>query len=97
MAFTEQDLKDQQQEITRLAEELNRLNADLAAHKKSLGLAEDEEVIIDDADMTPELEQAMAEATEAARRAGSARAAQAKPATTVSSGAGRGRRGAMRI
>ena len=97
MAFTEQDLKDQQQEIALLADELSRLNAELAAHKKSLGLDENAEVTVDEADMTPELEQAMAEAAEAAKRAGSARAAQAAPASASSSTAGRGRRGAMRI
>ena len=36
MAFTEQDLKNQQQEIARLAEELKRLNSTFEAQKKEL-------------------------------------------------------------
>jgi len=96
MAFSEQDLKNQQQEIARLADELNRLNEALAEQKKALGYAEDEEIVISESEMTPELEQAMADAMDAAKREGSARAAQARPAATSSS-AGRGRRGAIRI
>ena len=42
MAFTEQDLKNQQQEISRLADELSKLNAVFAQQKKILGFAEDQ-------------------------------------------------------
>lgn len=97
MAFTEQDLKNQQQEIARLAEELNRLNDTLAEQKKALGYAADEEIVISESEMTPELELAMADAMETAKREGSARAAQASPATSSAPSAGRGRRGAIRI
>lgn len=98
MAFTEQDLMNQQQEIARLADELSRLNAELASQKKALGYGEDEEVRIDESEMTPELEQAMAEAVDAARRQGKALASQLQPASSgASASAGRGRRGAMRI
>ena len=83
MAFTEQDLKNQKQEITRLADELSRLNSVFAEQKK--------------AEITPELEKAMAEATERAKREGEARAAQAKLAAGPSTTGGRSRRGAMRI
>ena len=38
MAFTEQDLKNQQQEIARLASELNRLNSIFEEQKKALGI-----------------------------------------------------------
>ena len=78
MAFTEQDLKNQQQEISRLADELSKLNAVFAQQKKILGFAEDQPVTVDASEMTPELERAMAEATERAKREGEARAAQAR-------------------
>lgn len=98
MAFTEQDFRNQQQEIARLADELSRLNAELASQKKALGYSEDEEVRIDESEVTPELEQAMAEAVDAARRQGKALASQLQPASSgTSTSAGRGRRGAMRI
>ena len=98
MAFTEQDLRNQQQEIARLADELSRLNAELASQKKALGYGEDEEVRIDESEVTPELEQAMAEAVDAAKRQGKALASQLQPASSgTSTSAGRGRRGAMRI
>ena len=60
MAFTEQDLQNQQQEIARLAEELKRLNSTFEAQKRELGI--EGEVTLDDIEMTPALEQAMAEA-----------------------------------
>ena len=58
MAFTEQDLKNQQQEIARLADELKRLNSVFEAQKKELGI--EGEVTLDDIEMTPALEQALA-------------------------------------
>ena len=99
MAFTEQDLKNQKQEITRLADELSRLNSVFAEQKKALGLSAEEKVTLNESEITPELEKAMADATERAKREGEARAAQAKLASGSgsSSTGGRGRRGAMRI
>ncbi len=98
MAFTEQDLKNQQQEIARMAEELSRLNSVFAAQKKACGFAEDEEITISPEEMTPELEKAMAEAKAEAEKEGRARASQIKPADTAASSAPKlGRRGAMRI
>lgn len=99
MAFTEQDLKNQKQEIARLADELSRLNSLLSEEKKALGLSEQETVTIDDSEMTPELKEAMAVATAKAKREGEARASQAKLASSSasSSQAGRARRGAVRI
>ena len=41
MAFTEQDLNNQQQEIARLADELKRLNSAFEAQKKELGIEGD--------------------------------------------------------
>ncbi len=77
MAFTEQDLKNQQQEIARLAEELGRLNQMFEEQKKVLGFDAESDVTVDDAEMTPELAQAMAEAKAEAEREGRARAAAA--------------------
>lgn len=99
MALTEQELKNQKQEITRLADELSRLNSVFAEQKKALGLSEEEKVTVEASEITPELEKAMADATERAKREGEARAAQAKQSSGSGSGAscGRPRRGAMRI
>lgn len=99
MAFTEQDLKKQKQEISRLADELSRLNSVFAEQKKALGLSEEEKVTVADSEITPELERAMAEATERAKREGEARAAQAKLASGSGNSAtgGRTRRGAMHV
>ena len=93
MAFTEQDLRNQQQEIARLASELERLNSIFDEQKKALGI--EGEVTVSDAEMTPELEQAMAEARAEAEKAGRASAAHLQnsaPAASTHS-----RRGAMRI
>lgn len=95
MAFTEQDLKNQQQEIARLADELKRLNSAFEEHKQALGI--EGEVTLDDIEMTPELEQAMAEAKAEAEKAGRAKAASLQPAASASTGSARPRRGAMRI
>ncbi|MBR5882564.1 MAG: hypothetical protein IKY97_03685 [Mailhella sp.] len=95
MAFTEQDFKNQQQEIFRLAEELKRLNSNLDAQKKALGI--EGEVTLDDIEMTPALERAMAEAKAEAERAGRASAARLQPVSTPSAASSRPRRGAMRI
>lgn len=98
MAFTEQDLKHQEQEIARMAEELSRLNSQFAAQKKAAGIADDDELAIDPASITPELEKAMAEARAEAEREGRARASQLRGAGPSSNAsAGRSRRGAMRI
>ena len=78
MAFTEQDLKNQKQEIARLADELSRLNHVFSEQKKALGIAEDEPVTVDESKLSPELKSAMADAVERAKREGESRAAQAK-------------------
>ena len=95
MAFTEQDLKNQQQEIARLANELQRLNSVFEEQKKALGI--EGEVELSDLEMTPELEQAMADAKAEAQKEGRARAALLQPATSSSTSTSRPRRGAMRI
>lgn len=96
MAFTEQDLKNQQQEIARLAEELGRLNQMFAEQKKVLGFDAEGEVTVDASEMTPELEQAMADAKAEAEREGRARAASAKADAPAPAAASCRRRG-MRI
>ena len=93
MAFTEQDFNNQQQEIARLADELKRLNSIFEEQKNALGIEGD--VTLDDIEMTPALEQSMAEAKAEAEKAGRARAARLQPAATSASA--RPRRGAMRI
>ena len=95
MAFTEQDLKNQQQEIARLADELNRLNSIFEAQKKELGI--EGKIELSDLEMTPDLEQAMADAKAEAEKEGRARAALLKPASNSSASTSRPRRGAMRI
>ena len=95
MAFTEQDLKNQQQEIARLADELKRLNSVFEAQKKELGI--EGEVTLDDIEMTPALEQALAEAKAEAEKAGRASAARLQPAASAPAGSARPRRGAIRI
>ncbi|WP_294446102.1 hypothetical protein [uncultured Mailhella sp.] len=97
MAFTEQDLKNQKEEIARLADELSRLNSVFAEQKKALGIPETETVTVAESEVTPELRNAMADATERAKREGEARASQAKLSAGPSSTGGRSRRGAMRI
>ena len=95
MAFTDQDLKNQQQEIARLADELNRLNNIFEEQKKALGI--EGEIDLSDIEMTPAMEQAMADAKAEAQKEGRARAALLKPATNPSTSTSRARRGAMRI
>ncbi|MBQ5727683.1 MAG: hypothetical protein IIV56_01995 [Mailhella sp.] len=95
MAFTEQDLKNQQQEIARLADELKRLNSVFEAQKKELGI--EGEVTLDDIEMNPALEQALAEAKAEAEKAGRASAARLQPAASAPAGSARPRRGAIRI
>ena len=95
MAFTDQDLKNQQQEIARLADELNRLNNIFEEQKKALGI--EGEVDLSDVEMTPAMEQAMADAKAEAEKEGRARAALLQPATSSSASTSRPRRGAIRI
>ena len=95
MAFTEQDLRNQQQEIARLADELKRLNSVFEAQKKELGI--EGEVTLDDIEMNPALEQALAEAKAEAEKAGRASAARLQPAASSPAGSARPRRGAIRI
>ena len=66
-----------------------------AAAGKKLGI--EGEVTLDDIEMTPALEQAMAEAKAEAEKAGRASAARLQPSSSSTASSSRPRRGAMRI
>ncbi len=94
--MTEQQLKEQEQQIANLAEELARLNGIFDEQKKVLGIPEGEAVTFDEKDMTPELKKALQTVKTEAERAGKARAAQVETPSSASAASGV-RRGAMRI
>ena len=95
--MTEQQLAAQDKEISRLADELKRLNGIFAEQKKALGLPEDEPVTVDEKEITPELQKAMEAAKAEAERAGKSLASQISPSSSASSSAPHARRGAVRI
>ena len=95
--MTEQQLAAQDKEISRLADELKRLNGIFAEQKKALGLSEDEPVTVDEKEITPELQKAMEAAKAEAERTGKSLASQLSPSSSASSSAPRARRGAVRI
>ena len=95
--MTEQQLKQQEQEIARLSGELSQLNSLFAEQKKALGIPEDEEVVFDDKEMTPELQKAFDAVRAEAERAGKSLAARIAPASPASSSIPHTRRGAVRI
>ena len=86
MSFTEQDMKKQMEDFAALREEFSRLESQEKAMRKQLGLSEQEKT--DPATLTPELRK-MAEEEAEARRAGEARAAQARTAAGGIPGGGR--------
>ncbi|MBP3731433.1 MAG: hypothetical protein J6I40_08195 [Mailhella sp.] len=94
--MTEQQLKQQEQEIAALAQELSRLNGLFDQQKQALGIAEGEEVTFDEKEMTPELQKAFDAVKAEAEKAGRARSSQAAAAAPASS-APHARRGAVRI
>ena len=53
------DLSKQKAQLEQLRDELGRLNQKLDEQKKALGLNPEDEVTVDPAEMTPELEKAM--------------------------------------
>ncbi len=96
--MTEQQLIAQEQEISRLSDELKRLNSIFTEQKKTLGLPEDEPVAIDEKEITPELQKAMDAVKAEAERAGKALASQiSQSGTSTGSPSSRARRGAVRI
>lgn len=99
MSFTEQDMKKQWEDFAALREEFSRLENQEKALRKGLGLPEEGGEKTDPASLTPELRKLVEDAEAEARRAGEARAAQARPATRAATGAmpGSGRRNIVRL
>ena len=98
MAFTEQDMKEQEQAFLGMKDEFSRLNAQLDGMRKAAGLsAEDLKKSLEEK-LSPDLEKALNQAKEEAGRAGQARAAQAAPAQSAPAArSGRSRPGAVRM
>lgn len=92
------DIAKQQETLSRLRDELSRLNAAFEEQKKAAGIT-DEEVTVDPSEMTPALEAALAEAQEKARSAGRSAVASlnAETASTSDAAPRRARRGALAI
>lgn len=90
------DLSKQKAQLEQLRDELGRLNQKLDEQKKALGLNPEDEVTVDPAEMTPELEKAMQAAREEAERAGR-NAATAKADQAPAAGCRRARRGSIAI
>jgi ElaB/YqjD/DUF883 family membrane-anchored ribosome-binding protein len=98
MAFTEQELREQEQAVEALKEELSRLNAQFDGLLKDAGLSPDDLAAARKEDLTPEMARMLEQAKEEAARAGQARAAQFQAGTAPTArGSGRGRPGAVRI
>ena len=99
--FTEQDSARQDAAFAELKDEFSRLEQQEKAMRKAAGLPEDGEVKVNDADVTPEVRQALEEAKARAKREGEARAAQYKNGTSAAgSGAsvpGGRRQGVVRV
>ena len=98
MSFTEQDMKKQMEDFAALREEFSRLESQEKAMRKQLGLPEQGKT--DPASLTPELRKMVEEAEAEARRAGEARAAQARMAARPAAAGGipgGGRRNIVRL
>ena len=98
MSFTEQDMKKQIEDFTALREEFFRLESQEKAMRKQLDLPEREKT--DPSSLTPKLREMVEEAEAEARRAGEARAAQARTAARPAAAGGipgGGRRNIVRL
>ncbi len=93
------DIVKQQETLSRLRDELGRLNQKFDETKKAMGLPVDAEVKIDPSEITPALKKAMEAAKAEAERVGAAAAAALTTETeTPAAGAShRQRRGAIAI
>ena len=90
------DIAKQNETLSRLKDELERLNTKFDESKKALGI--EGEVTIDPAEMTPELEKALEVAREKAQKeARNATAALTSEAPAEPASARRARRGALSI
>jgi ElaB/YqjD/DUF883 family membrane-anchored ribosome-binding protein len=97
MAFTEKELREQEQAVEALKEELSRLNAQFDGMLKDAGLSAEDFAAAREEDLTPDMARLLEQAKEEAARAGRARAAQFQVETAPARSAGRGRPGAVRI
>ena len=99
MAFTEQNMKQQMEELAALKEEFSRLESQEQAMRKALGLPEQNGGKVDMKALSPEMRQHVESAMAEAQRAGAARAAQSRSSSTSSSGSvpGKGRRNIVRL
>ena len=81
--FTEDDSKRQDNAFAMLKDEFSRLEEMGKTLRKAVGLPEDGEFVLNEADMTPEIRKALDEAKARARSDGAARAAQFKAASSA--------------
>ncbi len=93
------DIAKQQETLSRLRDELGRLNQKFDETKKAMGLPVDEKVKIDPSEITPALKKAMEAAKAEAERVGAAAAAALTAETEAPAAVAshRPRRGAIAI
>lgn len=99
MKFSEEDFKKQQKRLAALREELNHLNEELERQKRATGYTKEAVTSIDMDSMPPAMKAALVKAQEEAKKAGAARAAQARHEAPVQAAKapGIGRRNAIRL
>ena len=98
LAMTCIDIEKQNETLSRLRDELSRLNQKFDEQKKALGLREDEEVAVNEATVPPQIAEAMRAAREAAEKAGrNAAAALSSEGAAPAAAPRRSRRGAIAI
>lgn len=86
--FTEQDSARQDAAFAELKEEFSRLEQQEKDLRKAAGLPEEGDVQLAEADMTPEVRQALEEARAKAKREGAARATQFQSGLAASAAGG---------
>lgn len=93
------DIAKQQETLSRLRDELGRLNQKFDEAKKVMGFSVDQEVKIDPSEITPAVQKAMEAAKAEATRAGAAAVAALTTETeaSITSSSRRPRRGAIAI
>lgn len=96
MAFSEEQIKKQREQLQTIKEEFSRLNSKFDALLKESGLTQADLKNIDESKLPPEVLAAAQKAQEDAKRAGEARAAQVSMPSQGSTGGGRKTPGARR-
>lgn len=99
MKFTQEDLKKQKERVEALREEFSRMNEELERQKRATGYTKEAVGSVDMDSMPPAMKAALVKAQEDAKKAGQARAAQARdngPAKPMKA-PGAGRRNAIRM